>query len=241
MGENFEENILMALREYASKFSSLRAAANELGIKYETFRSWHNGVKSPTIESLSRIADKIGLRITTSAPQSLPITIKAKVLDPDESGLPPQEEDYIAAPIVGEVGAGTGVIPEDNLRGWFMVHRSVVAGRALHNLVAVEIAPHSISMSPTLNPGDVVLVDKDDKSFESRGNIMLVIDPADDSTMIKRVGVLEEKGDVKITYYSDNFTLYPPQVYGLMKDFFGEWHRAIAGKVIWAWTDMRKK
>ena len=96
-------------------------------------------------------------------------------------------------------------------------------------------------MQPTLNPGDIVLVDRDDRDVTRAGHMMLVLDPLDDSGMIKRVSVREKDDDFQITYYSDNAAKWPPCIYSLKNDFGGDWDRAIIGRVIWAWADVRDK
>lgn len=219
---------------------NLVRAAEDFKISYQTLYSWVTGKRRPSLSKLAPILDILGAEITLpNYPRREIKLVKAYIVD--ASLPPPQEDDYLATPILGEVGAGPGIIPDDELMGWFMVHRSVIKGRGLHNLIAVEIAPRSISMRPTLNPGDLVLVDMDDKEVSRNGNIMLVKDPRDNSGMVKRVSIHEDKSDAKITFYSDNASQFPPMVYSLMEDFDGEWGRAIAGKVIWAWTDMRGK
>ena len=43
------------------------------------------------------------------------------------------------------------------------------------------------------------------------------------------------------SYYSDNAAKWPPGIYSLKNDFGGDWDRAIIGRVIWAWADVRDK
>ncbi len=142
---------------------------------------------------------------------------------------------------MGEVGAGAGYLPQEDIKSWFLVYRQLPAIRYRRNLVAVEIGPSSTSMQPTLNPGDIVLVDRDDRDVTRAGHMMLVLDPLDDSGMIKRVSVREKDDDFQITYYSDNAAKWPPGIYSLKNDFGGDWDRAIIGRVIWAWADVRDK
>lgn len=243
MDKTFEDTVLTAIRKYGDQFKTLTQAANELGVKYVTFRTWYNGEKSPTVESLSPVAKKLGLDFVRmqSEPAKDVCFVNAKLVDSVENMPPPQSEDYIAAPLVGEVGAGQGYFPENEIKSWFLVYRNLPAIRHRSNLIAVEIAKGSVSMQPTLNPGDIVLVDRDDRSVSHPGHIMLVMDPLDCSGMIKRVSVRDETKDIQITFYSDNAAHYPPMVYTLEADFDGDWSKAIVGRVIWAWTDMRWK
>ena len=167
--------------------------------------------------------------------------VNAKLVSADEGTPPPQAEDYIAAPLVGEVGAGPGYLPSDEIKSWFLVYKRLEAIRYRKNLIAVEIGKASTSMQPTLNPGDIVLVDRDDRDVAKPGRMMLVLDPQDGSGMIKRVSTTQEGDDFRITYYSDNAAKWPPMIYSLKKDFDDDWDKAIVGRVIWAWSDVREK
>ncbi len=86
-------------------------------------------------------------------------------------------------------------------------------------------------MLPILHPGDVVLVDRQDRDVMTPGRIMLVMDP-DGAGMIKRVAVEEVKSerDWRIVFYSDNVANHPPIVYSLREDFLGDWDRAVVGR-----------
>ena len=73
---------------------------------------------------------------------------------------PPESEAYLAVPLVGEVGAGPGILPREEISSWVLVwrrHRSVMRRR---DLLAVEIGRNQRSMIPTLHPLDIVLVDR---------------------------------------------------------------------------------
>lgn len=167
--------------------------------------------------------------------------VRADTVSSEDGVKPPDSLDYIAAPLVGEVGAGAGYLPEEEIKSWFLVYRQLPAIRYRRNLVAVEIGAASTSMQPTLNPSDIVLVDRDDRDVTRPGHMMLVLDPLDGSGMIKRVSVREKDDDFQITYYSDNAAKWPPAIYSLKNDFGGDWDRSIIGRVIWAWADVREK
>lgn len=168
--------------------------------------------------------------------------VDAKIVPAGEHATPPQAIDYIAAPLVGEAGAGPGYLPQNEIKSWFLVYKHQAAVRYRRNLIAVEIGQNSTSMQPTLNPGDIVLVDRDDRDVSQSGHMMLVLDPMDGSGMIKRVAVTDlEDGDFRITYYSDNTVSNPPMVYSLKKDFGNDWEKSIVGRVVWAWSDMKEK
>lgn len=166
--------------------------------------------------------------------------VNTHIVDAEYYREKPVAEDYAAAPLVGEVGAGPGYLPQETIKSWVLVYKHQPAIRHRRNLIAVEIGKSSISMQPTLNPEDIVLVDRDDKEVQD-GHIMLVLDPDDRSGMVKRVSMKKIKNDIQLTFYSDNAILFPPSVYSLNEDFEGDWNKAIVGRVIWAWADMRKR
>lgn len=206
--------------------------------KYQTASDMKN------IEKFFAFLDKLGVNLDfepNPEPDRDVCFVNARIAPIGEGIEPPQSEDYIAAPMVGEVGAGLGYIPQDEVKSWFLAYRHHPAVRFRRNLIAVEIGAHSTSMQPTLNPGDIVLVDRDDRDVLHPGHMMLVTDP-DGAGMIKRVSIEDKQdGDYRITFYSDNGLKYPPRVYSLLKDYAGDWDKVIAGRVIWAWTDVREK
>lgn len=199
-------------------------------------------------EALVRLVDWLGGEIRLKKTEEVPAEIdrnvcfvNARIVPAGEYAAPPVAEDYIAAPMVGEVGAGPGYLPEDEVKSWFLAYKNLPAIRHRRNLIAVEIGHNSTSMQPTLNPGDIVLVDRDDRDVTQPGHMMLVLDPDDGSGMIKRVSVTERKEDFQVTYYSDNGSKWPPMIYSLKHDFCDDWDKAIVGRVIWAWADVRGK
>ncbi len=218
-------------------------AAKALGIANVTLTQWLTGTRVPNLENLSPVFEQLGIDFSapkTDAGKDV-CFVDAKVVPPGDYGMPPQPEDYIAAPLVGEVGAGPGYLPQEEIKSWFLVYRNLSAVRYRRNLIAVEIGKTSTSMTPLLNPLDIVLVDRDDRDVSKPGHIMLVLDP-EGQGMIKRVSAEEQNnGDFSVVYYSDNAMENPPMCYSLRKDFLNDWDRAVVGRVIWAWSDVREK
>ena len=218
-------------------------AAKALGIANVTLGQWLDGSRIPNLENLSPVFEKLGISFSMPKQDAGKDVcfVNARLVPAGEHAQAPASEDYLAAPMVGEVGAGPGYIPQEEIKSWFLVYRNLPAVRYRRNLLAVEIGQHSDSMQPTLNPRDIVLVDRDDRDIQRPGHMMLVLDP-DGSGMIKRVAVEDtEDGDSRITFYSDNALKYPPQVYSLRRNYLGEWEKVIVGRVIWAWSDVREK
>lgn len=223
---------------------NISRASQAWGVTGDNLHKWLRGDRIPTLEKISPILNQLGASLTLSNQDSGKDVcfVNAKLVPAAEDTYePPQAEDYLAAPMVGEVGAGPGYIPQEEIKSWFLVYRNLPAVRYRRNLLAVEIGPHSDSMQPTLNPRDIALVDRDDRDIQHPGHMMLVLDP-DGAGMIKRVAVEDlDDGDSRITFYSDNAMKHPPAVYSLERHYCNDWERCIVGRVIWAWADMREK
>lgn len=240
----------MFFRELRERIRELGLTQSELargaGIQQGSLSRFLAG-SQPTLsgESLARLLEYLGAEVVFSGgrPCGREVCfVNARKVGAQSDAPGPQAEDYIAAPLVGEVGAGPGFVPEERIKSWFLAYKNLPAIMYRKNLIAVEIGPKSTSMLPTLAPGDIVLVDRDDRDVSRPGHMMLVLDPTDGSGMVKRVSVSrEDDGDWLITYYSDNAAQYPPSVYSLRRHFEDDWERSIVGRVIWAWSDVRGK
>lgn len=246
--KNFFDSAIDVMREYVdhSHGGNVSAAARALGLSVPTFHTWLSGERKPSLGKITPILEALGvsLQLPANEPANEPAKdvcfVNAKVMPAGEHVAPPQSEQYIAAPLVGEVGAGPGYFAQEEVESWFLVYKNVPAIMHRRNLIAVEIGPTSTSMQPLLNPGDIVLVDRDDQDVEHPGHIMLVRDP-DGAGMIKRVALNKDGDDWSLQYYSDNAAKNPPMIYRLNEDFDGDITKAVVGRVIWAWTDVRDK
>lgn len=242
--DKFLEDALRIIKEAVTdQYGGVSKAAKSLGVNDQTLYCWLKGTRKPSLAKLSPLLERIGAQLVLPGKDASKDVcfIDARVSESGSHLEKPQSIDYTAAPLVGEVGAGQGYLPQEEIKSWFLVYRHLPAVRARKNLIAVQLGKGSDSMMPTLKPEDIVLVDRDDKDVSRPGHMMLVKDPMDGSGMIKRVSVQEKDDDFQITYYSDNAAAYPPSMYSLRNDFHGEWDEAIVGRVIWAWQDMRDK
>lgn len=243
MEKKFFNAVMNAVRDGVKKYGSAAALAAASGVSPANISYWLSGKRSPRLVEISPILDLLG--INAAAPDSEASRdvcfVNAKVVPAGEYAAPPVAEDYVAAPLVGEVGAGPGYLPDDEIKSWFLAYKHLPAIRYRRNLIAVEIGRNSTSMQPTLNPGDIVLVDRDDRDVQHPGHMMLVMEP-DSAGMIKRVSVEQkDDGDFRLTFYSDNALKHPPVIYSLRNDYCFDWDKAIVGRVIWAWADVREK
>ena len=198
------------------------------------------------LEVFAGVLDKLGASLRSPgdhAPREV-CFVDARIAQAGEGAQPPQSENYLAVPLVGEVGAGPGHIDQDEIVSWVLVYREHRSVNRRSNLLAVEVGKDQRSMIPTLHPGDIVLVDRNDwgyGEYAPPGNIFLVREPGQDGGgMVKRVAT-DGKGDLAtITFYSDNAAEYGPKVYH-MHQYDHDMKQAIVGKVVWAWADLSRK
>lgn len=238
----FAEDVKEAIKLAADKAGSHRKLADKFGMNQSTISRWLSSSRNP-LRDIGPLLDELGVTLSIKADDPIPARdvcwVDAKTV-PAGNGLPaPQSEDYLAVPLVEEVGAGPGIIPQGQLLSWFLVWRYQASVMHKRDLIAVMIGEHSTSMLPTLRPKDIVLVDRQDLDCSRPGRIMLAIDP-DGAGMIKRVSVkpMKKDKDWQITFYSDNTAENPPMVFSLREDYENDWKKAIGGHVVWAWSDM---
>lgn len=246
LGERFREMVLEALAK--SKIKNASQLAEVAGVDQGTLSKFLTGKSNGIhLDNVGRLLDVLGGEICFPEP-SADLTrdvcfVDAKIINANNSLTLPEAEDYFAVPLLEEVGAGPGIIPQGELLSWLLIWRwqKSIANRS-NNLIAVRLNKHADSMIPILYPDDIVLIDRNEHRVEANGRLWLVLDPMDGSGKIKRVAtkIMPEEKDTRIVYYSDN-PEYPPESYSLSNDFYGDWTRCIAGRVIWAWSDVTNK
>ncbi len=157
----------------------------------------------------------------------------------------PHNDDYLAVPLVEQaVAAGPGLIPEQTVKDWVIVWRWQEAIRGKSHLVAVRVGKAQTSMAPTIHPGDILLVDRNDIHREPHppGNIYLVQDPAPDHGLaVKRVVFERQNRRLRVVFYSDNAVEHPPRTYDFEAEYSSDISQALVGRIVWAWSDMTRK
>jgi SOS-response transcriptional repressor LexA len=69
-------------------------------------------------------------------------------------------EDFVSVPLTeSAIAAGQPIIPQENIEDYVLLHIRAAGKRS--NLVASRVDGHS--MEPSLHPGDIVVIDRDDK------------------------------------------------------------------------------
>ena len=103
--------------------------------------------------------------------------------------------------------------------------------RQQHHLRAVKVGKTQNSMAPTISPGDIVIIDPEDRAITHRGIYAVRLD-SEGGCDIKRV----QKGDNFVIFFSDNpDPAYAPRV--IPED---RADNLIIGRVIWSWTSWVK-
>lgn len=181
----------------------------------------------------------IGERGTPLEPQPKdfrPISVDIKLFGNVDKNILSKDiplTDYYAAPLVsGQIAAGSGAIVEEEIKSLVWIYAPALRTRRRHNLVAVQLAKDANSMKPTLFPGDIVLIDRDEPQSASEfksGKIYAVrLKKGEDDCAIKRVH--KENGNLII--FSDN-RKYPPQ-----NAYTGDVKELIVGRVVWGWRNL---
>jgi phage repressor protein C with HTH and peptisase S24 domain len=145
-----------------------------------------------------------------------------------------EEGDYFKAPLLeGKIAAGPGrVIPENEIKSYVWLYHPKLLGRNRHDLIAVEIGEREESMTPTLFPGDIVLIDRDDprgKSDFKSGRIYGVKTKGGEC-QVKRVYVKSDN----LIIVSDNREVPPENAWT------DDLKRLIIGRVVWGWRNLQE-
>ncbi len=246
----FTEDVREALLARVGKgrrFTNNKRMADELGVDPSQLNRFLKRERGLNADSLGKILDGLDARVNfpdepADAAMEVCFVAPAKVSTGQES-FDPVPEDYLAVPLAASpVAAGPGLIPEDKIESWVLVWRHHESVRFRSNLVAVQVGKNEMSMVPTLHPGDIVLVDRNDRDPVPAGKIMLVCEPGQEGgVMVKRVNTKRLEDDIELIFYSDNSREFPPMTYRLERDYDGDITRAIGGNVVWAWSDMTRK
>jgi transcriptional regulator with XRE-family HTH domain len=235
----------MLRRRLEQKEESQSSLARRTGVQQATLSRFLEDKGGLSAASLLSLAAELGYALLPSGGPREVCFVEAVRTPAAGDHPPPESEDYLAVPLVGEVGAGPGVLSREEISSWILVwrgHRSVMRRR---DLLAVEIGRNQRSMIPTLHPLDIVLVDREDWGEQTGcappGNIFLVREPGQEGgAMVKRVS-LAGRGDLAtITFYSDNATEYSPETYHMVQ-YDHDLRRAVVGRVVWAWADLSRK
>ena len=244
----FKDDITRIFSEVWRQHGGNKAAAAEfLGVNAVTFWGWVQGKRVPNMEALAPVLDKLRAKITLpdDDPTREVVFVNPKIHESCQ-GLPrPIPDDYRAIPLTNmEVAAGPGLQTQEEpeLLSWVLIYTQELAVRR-SRLIAARVGKNQKSMLPSIQPGDIVVIDLDDKHID-RGGIFLVRDP-DEGAALKRVKYFTKRGQPVITFYSDNAADgFEPTTYTLDEfdpDQAQAIDKAIVGRCIWQWGDLEKR
>jgi len=206
------------------KRGELTIIADAIGLSQKNLSDFSNKYgpgSSPQFRTTYKILRGILGRRPVDLEGTVPIITVVGEVQAVPKGLRP--EDYYAVPMVEDrIAAGQGRIMEDNVTGLVWVYKPEIGNR--RNLVAVKLATEAESMQPTLHPGDIVIIDRDDKVITPKG--IYAVRTSQETLAIKRLSV--SKG--RFWLVSDNHR-WPPQI-----SEFDSSQKLIVGKVVWSWT-----
>lgn len=154
------------------------------------------------------------------------------VTDPEELGrleqLEGQDQYYVVPYLRDPAAAGEGLIMEEHVEGYCIIHRRVAPRPEV--IRCVRISGHS--MAPTLTDGSIVAVDISPLPMRVLEGKIVCCRTAEGTVVIKR---LRLRGRYALLF-SDNEDQrrYPPIVVDTR-----EVEEPVIGQVIWGWVDLR--
>ncbi|MFA5261643.1 MAG: XRE family transcriptional regulator [Candidatus Omnitrophota bacterium] len=208
--------------------------SREVGISQGYLSMILSGKRGPSAELIAGIylnyRKYLSWILTGDDQQDCDIVIEAhpRVIPLGEKIPPPSPDDlteYLAVPLVeGRIAAGPGRIVREDIHSFVWVFRPEVGKR--RNLVAVRIGDQEKSMLPTLAPGSILIIDRNDKEIIRKG--VYAVRTGNDECAVKRVHI----SDNAILLSSDNPD-YPPFLAPTT-----EIDELIVGRVIWTWKSL---
>ena len=161
----------------------------ELGVAYSTFSEWANGRKYPRIDKIELIANYFGIK-------------KSDLIEePKLKKIPYHAEGMELIPLVGKVAAGYNCHAEENITEYIRTDADSL--KTGYDYFWLEVKGDS--MEPTIQEGDLVLVQEQD-TLDSDCFAVVIVDNEDG--LVKKVSI--DSG--KVVLFSIN-PYYPPRTF----------------------------
>jgi phage repressor protein C with HTH and peptisase S24 domain len=145
-----------------------------------------------------------------------------------------EEDQYFKAPLLaGKIAAGPGrVIPENEITSYVWLYSPKLQGRNTHDFVAIEIGRGEESMIPTLFPGDIILIDRDDPrgKMDFKNGRIYGVRTKGGECQVKRVYAKSQA----LIISSDNREVPPEPAWT------DDLKRLIIGRVVWGWRNLQE-
>lgn len=227
-----------------------QALGSQYGVKAKV--AARSGISTAKLNSYltgSLPALDVGLRLAKASGVSVEWLVEGKGPRTPDSGRPQivvgmlgedAGADTLAIPCPAVANAGEAIIPEEYLdkhseKHYLFRKRFLNRLNAHADWICILIDEREgESMMPTLIPGDLILVDRNLKSFlgsrkelsKLNGTLALLADPDTSGLFVKRIWI-EKEG--RLIAHSDN-RAFAPKTYSLKDQ---DIHRLIAGRVVW--------
>lgn len=230
---NFWKPFLEVAVKQAGTVSKL---ADNTGITRQTISAWLADRQTPTVSNFRPILKYIGADIVQMGDD---IARRVSFSNMQfEEGQAPSSDEYLAVPVVKDpqlIRDDEYFVPKSN---------TITHSLPLASHHSVKGRPHLIcffatgsDMSPLIDPGDVIYVDRADIAVHEHGHIYLVRDAKTDTVCLRRVDEDYEDGDIHLYFTADNPKVRPRH-YSVKKHYNGNRKSAILGRVVTARVDM---
>ena len=162
-------NLIMAKRIRLYRISrgwSQQEMAEKLSLSPQVLELYEQDKCLFTSDLLQKCSDLLEIQpwVLTDAGSTLFQHPKLNILPATSSQKAPRVsgEDFVSVPLTeSAIAAGQPIIPQEHIEDYVLLHIRAAGKRA--NLVASRVDGHS--MEPMLHPGDIVVIDRDDKNI----------------------------------------------------------------------------
>jgi SOS-response transcriptional repressor LexA len=214
-----EENIKVFIEAKIAECNGAEAFAEKIGFTERAVHTWRAGDRHPNRRAMNAMAEAFGVTVKDI------ITFGEE--RPPDLGLP----DYVAIPYLrqeAQGGPGGRTAQPREVRSYLAFSRQWIESKGKANTMEV-LRVRGDSMSPTVNDGDVVLVDKSQTGLVD-GKLYLV--SHNNELKIKRLWV-DEEPEERIDYWliSDN-KRYAKESVQKIDDF------VIIGRALWRASEL---
>lgn len=221
------------------KYDSLADTARKSKVAQPVIWKIVNRKVNSRLDVVGRLMDHFGARVV------FPGDIKDRIKNchfekvASQGNVIPNEADYRAIPKIDGASINEDAIAKEEQADWFLVDARSPAFRFRKNIIAVVLGQGQSGMSPTITQGDTVVVDLNDKTPTSGGDIYFVRFP-DGSFDVRRVAIDIIGGKTQVVFYCDDRSA-APRMFTLEDSYGGNIARAILGRIVSAQIDVTKK
>lgn len=210
------------------------------------------------LKNICHVLDTVGFKLAyaTDKTQILSLCKRSAEINITKDQGELATQNCLAIPVISlskaTLSTADHQLGQEDIHDWVIISEGMKSMRlrsAAQNpntLIAIELDRQYDQMEPVLQPGDIIVVDRNDKyeRFAPPGNIFIAKEPSaenNESGRICRVLTEPDGQDLRIVYYYDNITKYTPRTWSLKDDFAGEITNALIGRVIWSWSNTVNK